>query len=134
MDVLLNNIRSIIHILDNTTDDTDLTSVMNRFKSLDMPVNMEISKYSGMDKWGEEVKVETLVIYLDEDVYLYVSKYFQDRYDIWTYIKRADGAIQYNISTITTEIFTKNSATKTNGSVMIISIALRGSLQTKSDD
>jgi len=89
MDVLLENIQTIIHILDRTVDETTLTSVMDSFKSLDMPVNMKI--YTTLEFYEDnEIEVETLMVDFDKDVYLSVSKYFMDWYDVKTLHPRYD--------------------------------------------
>lgn len=90
MDVLLENIPTIINILDKTSDETKLTSVMDSFKSLDMPVKMEID--TSLEFYEDNnLEVETLMIVFDKDVCMHVSKYFMEWYDVQTLYPRYDG-------------------------------------------
>jgi len=91
MNVLLKNIKTIIRILDETTDDTKITSIKDALSCLDMSSQMEINTDSGLDEYGESVEFEGLQITLNDDVYFNVSKYFEECYDVRTYIKRYDG-------------------------------------------
>jgi len=91
MDVLLENIRAIIHILDETTDDTELMSIMDSFNSLNMNAKMNISTCIGTDYDDYDIEAETLEVVLDDDVCFIVSKYFTNWYDGVRYFKRCDG-------------------------------------------
>ena len=91
MDVLLKNIRAIIHILDKTTDDTELTIIIDSLNSLDMNAKIHIGTSSIMDEDDYEVEDEYLEVVLSDDVYFVVSKYFEDCYDVSRYNKRYDG-------------------------------------------
>lgn len=90
MNVLLENIRAIIHILDKTTDDTELTSIRDNFNSLDMGAKIEIRTDSGLDDYGEHIEFEYILVEFNDDVYFSVSKYFEECYDVRTYVKRYD--------------------------------------------
>ena len=91
MNVLLENIHAIIHILDKTTDDTELTSLQDSLSSLDMNAKMTISTSFGTDYDDYDVEDDYIEVVLSDDLYFTVSKYFTNWYDGVRYFKRYDG-------------------------------------------